>query len=140
MNYKQFVNSLTVDEQLENTSIAEEATKELYGEIPVTKIAEIIKEHHDVRVTDTLIESYVNLASSNTFSVDPVVYELRSINKLDRLIEGKINYSLNDGSIVAINESTQEYLNKLLSDQIEIISYMSESKNNFLKVIEQIGE
>ena len=87
-----------------------------------------------------MIESYVNLASSNTFSVDPVVYELRSINKLDRLIEGKINYSLNDGSIVAINESTQEYLNKLLSDQIEIISYMSESKNNFLKVIEQIGE
>jgi hypothetical protein len=65
---------------------------------------------------------------------------LRKYNKLDRLIEGKLNYTLNDGSIIAINEATQEYLNKLLTNQTEIIEYMRESKENFLSVLEQIGE
>jgi hypothetical protein len=80
------------------------------------------------------------LASSNIFSVDPVICELRKINKLDRLVEGKLNYTLNDGSVIAIDESTQDYLNKLLQNQNEIIEYMKESKENFLHVLKRIGE
>ena len=100
--------------------------------------AEIIKEYHDVKVTDTLIESYLELASSNVFSVDPVICELRKINKLDCLVEGKLNYTLGDGSVVAINETTQDYLNKVLQNQTEIIEYMREGKDNFLHVLEQL--
>ena len=141
MHFKQFVNTLqSRTNTAKQTTVAEEVTKETYGEIPHTKVAEIIKEHHDTKITDTLIESYVELASSNIFSVDPVICELRKYNKLDRLIEGKLNYTLNDGEVVAINEATQDYLNKLLQNQTEIIEYMRESKENFLKVLEQIGE
>lgn len=141
MYYKQFLNSLKLRNEAKKAStVMEEVAKETYEEIPHIKVAEIIKEHHDVRVTDTLIESYVELASSNIFSIDPVVCELRKFNKLDRLIEGKINYTLGDGSIVAINEATQEYLNNLLQNQTEIIEHMRESKENFLNVLEQIGE
>lgn len=141
MNFKQFISNLKVETQeKQSTSLAEEVAKELYNDIPDTKVAEIIKEYHNVKVTDTLIESYIELASSNTFSVDPVICELRKYNKLDRLIEGKLDYTLNDESVVAINEATQEYLNKLLQNQTEIIEYMRESKENFLKVLEQIGE
>jgi hypothetical protein len=74
------------------------------------------------------------------FSVDPVVQGIRSINKLDRLIEGKLHYVLNDESIVAIGERTQLRLNNLLHNQIEIIEYMRESKDNFFHVLEQIEE
>lgn len=141
MYYQQFLNSLKLrNEAKKITTVMEEVAKETYEEIPHIKVAEIIKEHHDIRVTDTLIESYVELASSNIFSVDPVVCELRKFNKLDRLIEGKINYTLNDGNVIAIDEATQEYLNKLLQNQTEIIEYMRESKDNFLNVLEQIGE
>ena len=141
MYFKQFISTLKVKEQEEfNASLVEEVTKEIYEEIPNNKIAEIIKEYHDVKVTDTLIETYIELASSNIFSVDPVICELRKINKLDTLVEGKLNYTLNDGSVIAINEATQEYLNKLLQDQNEIIDYMRESKQNFLSVLKQIGE
>lgn len=141
MYYQQFLNSLKLrNEAKKITTVMEEVAKETYEEIPHIKVAEIIKEHHDIRVTDTLIESYVELASSNIFSVDPVVCELRRFNKLDRLIEGKINYTLNDGNVIAIDEATQEYLNKLLQNQTEIIEYMRESKDNFLNVLEQIGE
>jgi hypothetical protein len=141
MHFKQFLQRIKIKEQEEqNFSLVEEVTKEIYEEIPNTKVAEIIKEHHDVKVTDTLIESYLELASSNIFSVDPVICELRKYNKLDRLVEGKLNYTLNDGSVIAINESTQDYLNNLLCNQNEIIEYMRESKQNFLYVLERIGE
>ena len=141
MYFKQFISTLKQKEQEQsNASLVEEVTKEIYEEIPNNKIAEIIKEHHDVKVTDTLIETYIELASSNIFSVDPVICELRKINKLDTLVEGKLNYTLDDGSVIAINEATQEYLNKLLQNQNEIIEYMRESKTNFLHVLERIGE
>jgi hypothetical protein len=143
MRYKQFLDTFSIRTEAKKTPIeqvVEEVTKEIYEEIPNTKVAEIIKEYHDVKVTDTLIESYVELASSNIFSVDPVICELRKINKLDNLVEGKLNYTLNDGSVIAINEATQEYLNKLLQNQNEIIEYMRESKENFLNVLEQVGE
>ena len=141
MYFKQFVSTLKIKEQEEfNASLVEEVTKEIYEEIPNNKIVQIIKEYHDVKVTDTLIETYIELASSNIFSVDPVICELRKINRLDTLVEGKLNYTLNDGSVIAINEATQDYLNKLLQNQNEIIEYMRESKENFLSVLGQIGE
>ena len=141
MYFKQFVSTLRIKEQEElNASLVEEVTKEIYEEIPNNKIVQIIKEYHDVKVTDTLIETYIELASSNIFSVDPVICELRKINRLDTLVEGKLNYTLDDGSVIAINEATQEYLNKLLQNQNEIIEYMRESKENFLSVLKQIGE
>lgn len=143
MYFRQFlesINAKTISTKRGTQQLVEEVAKEIYEEIPNTRVAEIIKEYHDVKVTDTLIETYLDAASSNLFSIDPVICELRKYNKLDRLIEGKLNYTLNDGSIVAINEATQEYLNKLLTNQTEIIEYMRESKENFLSVLEQIGE
>ena len=74
------------------------------------------------------------------FSVDPVVQKIRSLNKLDRLVEGKLHYVLSDDSIVTIDESTQEHLNNLLQNQTEIIEYMRESKENFMHVLELIEE
>ena len=124
-----------------NTKDLEEQIKtEVYEDIADNKIANIIKEHHDVRVTDTLIESYIELASSKLFTVDPVVQDIRELNKLDKLVEGKIDYKLEDGSIIAINEYTQLRLNNLLKDQQEIIEHMRQSKENFISVLKQIGE
>ena len=141
MHFKQFISTLRIKAQEEeNVSLVEEVTKEIYEEIPNNKIAEIIKEYHDVKVTDTLIETYIELASSNIFSVDPVICELRKYNKLDRLVEGKLNYTLNDGNVIAINESTQDYLNKLLQNQTEIIEYMRKSKENFMYVLSKLEE
>lgn len=124
--------------QTEN--IEHEITKEIYEEITDNRIANIIREYNDVKVTDTLIESYVELASSNIFTIDPVVQKIRKLNKLDVVVEGKIHYELSDGSLVAINESTQNKLNNLLQNQKEIIEYMREGKENFLHVLERIEE
>lgn len=120
--------------------LEERAAKQLYEELSDKTIANIINQHHNIRVTDTLVESYKELASSHMFSVDPVVHKIRLINKLDRLIENKLHYHLKDGAIVAISEQTQERLNNLLQSQPDIIDYMREDKNNFMYVISKLQE
>lgn len=124
-----------------DTKIIEEQIKtELYEDISENKIANIIREYNDVKVTDTLIESYIDFASSKQFTVDPVVRDIRALNKFDKIVEGKIDYKLEDGTIIAINESTQDKLTELFQDQQEIIEHMRESKENFINVLKQIGE
>ena len=120
--------------------LAEQVSTETYEDLSNEKLANIIKEHYDIKVTDTLIESYKELASSHIFSVDPVVQEIRSLNKIDKLIEGKLHYVLNDSSIVTISEDTQERLNKLLQNQKDVIDYMRESKENFMYVVSKLEE
>lgn len=119
-------------------TLEEEITKDLYEEINHNKIASIIKEHHDIKVTDTIIESYLHLASSKVFTLDPVVEEIRNLNRLDNIIEGKLDFKLGDGSIVAIDESTFNKINNILGNHSDIIDYMRESKQNFIHVIEQL--
>ena len=144
MRYKEFIaqfkESGAYSVRSSAPSLEEQAKKELYEELSDNTIANIIKEHHDIKVTDTLIESYKELASSHKFSVDPVVQGIRSLNKLDRLVENKLHYVLGDDSIVAISEATQERLNNLLQNQTEIIEYMRESKENFMHVLTKIEE
>lgn len=144
MHYKKFIahfkESGVFNVRTPVRSLEEQATKELYEELSDNTVANIIKEYHEVKVTDTLIESYKELASSHMFSVDPVVQRIRSLNKLDRLVENKLHYVLSDESIVAISEATQERLNNLLQNQTEIIDYMRESKDNFLHVITKLEE
>lgn len=132
---RKYIKNKTFSEKLEV-----QISNEIYEEISENRIAQIIKEHHDVKVTDTLIESYIALASSKIFTIDPVVFDVRKLNKLDVVVENKIHYELNDNSVVAIDIATQETLNNLLHNQTEIVEYMRESKQNFMRVIEQIKE
>jgi hypothetical protein len=132
---RQYIKQDYISQQLE-----EQVSKDLYEELSEHTVANIIKEYHDIKVTDTLIENYIKLASSHMFSVDPVVQSIRSLNKLDRLVEGKLHYVLNDESIVTIDERTQLRLNNLLHNQTEIIEYMRESKENFFHVLTKLEE
>ena len=124
---------------IEQITLEEELAQELYEDIPTNKIANLIKEHHEVKVTDTLIESYLELASSKLFSVDPVVTGIRQMNSIDSLLEHKIDYKLSDGSVVAIDEETQETLNKLLLNKSEIVEYMRQSKENFMHILRELN-
>lgn len=126
---KQYIKQIVLEENL---------TQELYEEIPQIKIAEIIKEHHDIKVTDTLIENYIELASSKLFSADPVIQEIRNMNSFDNSIEGKIDYILDDGNIVAIDEETNKLINKLLAEHLDIVEYMRQSKDNFMNVVREL--
>lgn len=144
MRYKEFIahfkDSGAFSVRSNTRSLEEQATKELYEELSDKTIANIIREHHDIKVTDTLVESYKELASSTMFSVDPVVHSIRSLNKLDRLLEGKLHYVLQDETIVAIDERTQERLNNILQNHADVVEYMRESKEHFMHVLKKLEE
>ena len=121
--------------------IQRQIQQEVYEEMSNTKIAEIIKAHHkDVRVTDTLIESFVELASSKIFTTDPVAQQIRHHNKLDRLVEGRVDFVLSDGTTVVISEETQQKLNTIFGQHPDVVEYMRENSKNFLSVLDQIEE
>lgn len=127
-------------QQEELKKLEEEVKSDLYEDLSDIKIASIIQEQHNIKVTDTLIESYKELASSKVFTLDPVVHELKLLNRLDRLVENKFDYVLNDNTVIAISETTQHKLNSLFQGQQDVVEYMRESKENFLAVIKNIGE
>jgi len=126
-------------EYIRHLKLKEELSSQFYEEITDTEIANIIREFHDVKVTNTLIESYVNLAASKTFSADPVISSIRSMNYLDVVMENKIDYVLDDGSVVTIDKDTQSKLNSVLDDKYQVVEYMRESKDNFMDVIREIS-
>ena len=104
--------------------------------IPEEKIVNLVTKYHSsIKITDTIVESYLELASSNLFTIDPVLLEIKQRNSS---LIGKIEHTLNDGSIVAIDESTQNLLNTLLEDKYQIVEYMRESKENFMRIIKEV--
>lgn len=129
-----------ITEKRVQENIQKQVECELYEEMSYHTLAHIIKKYHNVRITDTLIESYVELASSRLFTTDPVAQDIQRRAKTNRLFEGRFEYVLSDGSRVVVNEDTQQYINKVLSNHQDIIEYMRESKDNFLDVLNQLGE
>lgn len=103
-----------------------------------SRIASIIKEHHNVRITNTLTNVYIDLAVNHEFTIDPVVQQIREMNIHDIVIPGKIHYKLKDNSVISISEETQKTINKVLHNNNEAIEFMKESSENFLKILDVI--
>ena len=104
--------------------------------LPEERIAECISRHSDVEITDKLVEEYINKASSTDFNIDPILTEIKSgsINEL----RNKLDYVLKDGTRIAISEENQILLNSLLKGNDEIVSHMSENKQNFMEVLKVV--
>ena len=122
-------------------NIFREIQNEQYEILSSNNVASLIREHHsDIRVTDSLIESYIELASSKIFSTDPVISSIRDLTKLNRLVETKIDYVLDDGSVVLIDDTTFDLINNIFANHTDVIEYMRESKEHFLDVINQLED
>jgi hypothetical protein len=131
-----------IKQQLQSEKLKHEVEHQIYEEISNTSIANIIKKHHEVpKVTSQLIESYVDLASSKVFTVDPVVLEMRKLNKLSNLVEGKLDFVLNNKTVIAIDEDTFLKINNFLNmceEKDLVLNYMRESHENFLHVVKEL--
>jgi hypothetical protein len=126
---------------LKSEKLAEEIKRELYEEIDTSKIASIIKKYTNInKVTDTLVESYIDLASSKLFTLDPVVLEMRKLNRLSNAIQNKFDFKLDDGSVIAISEETLERINSLIGGHKDVLEYMRQDKRNFYSVVKQLKD
>lgn len=111
-----------------------ELKKTITEEYNVREVAAIIKKHEpDTRITNSLIESYVDQAQRKSFNVIPAVQELSEK-------DNKFKYILEDGSVVAIDIETQNTLNILLAEETEIVDHMKKNKDNFIDAVRKITE
>lgn len=119
-----------------NTELLEQ---EEYRNISTDKIALLIQEYHNEKITNTLIESYIKLASSKIFYPDPVIIEMRKLNQFSRVVNDKFDFILDDGNVVAVNEETLNKLNNIEDSlKSETFTYMQENIENFLTIIKAI--
>ena len=130
---KDYIKNQIIEEKL-----TQEITQELYEEMPYNIVADIISNHHDVRITDTLIESYKNLASSKIFTIDPVIKDIKAFNKMDTVLENHYEFFLNDDSKILVSEQIFQNINNTLGKHTDVIEFMRESKDNFFHVLELI--
>lgn len=121
----------------EISCVSDRLVNESYKSISNSTIVEIIQKHnHGVRVTNSMIEQYINLAKSKKLTTDKVVQEIRALNS-DYLIAGRLDYKLDDNSTIIIERETQELINNLSEERVR---YMSFSKENFMQILAQIKE
>lgn len=99
------------------------------------KIARIIKEHHNIKVTNAIIDEYSAIASAKAFSIDPVVLRLRE--QTENPFLNKIDFILEDNSRIAIDIETLDKINNINNKEL-VLEFMSKSSNNFLKVLDVI--
>lgn len=129
-----------IDSQQIQSQIVEELHLDASNRRLSNKIAGVIKEHYDVKVTDTLVDSYIELVKSKIFTADPVACEIKKNFTFGNLVEGRYDYKLDDGNVVIITEKTQTKINNIFGSYPEIINHMRSSVNNFLTVIAQLED
>lgn len=127
-----------IDQKEFEDHLEKEIREETYEDILEDKIIRIISETHNTKVTDKLLETYISLASSKVFIADEAVYKIRNLNKYDSIVENRIDFVLDDGSTVLLHKETVKQLNNLLANHSDIVEYMRESKENFIRVIDQV--
>lgn len=107
--------------------------------IPEQMVVNFIRKHHEsVKITNQLIESYSSFAAQKIFTLDPVIVEMKKYDV--NTFQNKLEFCLEDGSKIAIDESTHDKLCELFEDKYNIIEYMRESKENFMHIIKQLEE
>lgn len=125
-----------IDQQLIIRDIRRQLREQEYHNNLINTVAESVSSHKPgVKITDTLIEQYIDIAVSKRFSIDPIVLEIRQKNLFDTVIEGYIDFTLEDGSTVVVSNRMCATLNNTLAGHKDVIAYMTESKDNFLDVV-----
>lgn len=120
-------------------NITESIIQEVYKSLPYGKVASIIEQfHNDVRITDKVIEKYIDLASQKKFTFDDAIFGIRKLNKFDNIVEEKLNFVLDDESTIIITEELYFRMKEVLENNNEAIEFMAESKDNFMKMVEII--
>ena len=129
--YRELVEHLRVSSLSGTEALLDDVIKESYFDIPKEKIASIISKHHDTKVTDSLIEAYIEIAAERKFTLDETILAIREQNRLDRL-----EFILEDQSKIVLTQESLDLLKPYLNE--DAISFMRESKENFMQIFELI--
>lgn len=114
--------------------------EDIFKAIPKHLIANVIASNYpSARVTDKLIESYIELALTKQFTTDKTIHEIRKLNSFDVEFEDKITFTLDDSSRVVISEEMYDKVCESINNK-NTIEFMRKNKENFLNCIDILQE
>lgn len=114
--------------------------EDIFKATPKHLVADIIASNYpSVRVTDKLIESYLDLALTKQFTVDETIRDIRALNSFDSLYEDKTIFVLDDSSTVVVSNETYDKICESINNQ-DTIKFMRKNKENFLNCIDVLQE
>lgn len=112
--------------------------EEIFKSTPKHIVADIIaKNYPNARVTEKLIESYVDLALTKPFTLDKTIHEIRKLNTFDVQYEGMIEFVLDDNSHVLVSEETYSVMCESINNN-DHVNFMRKNKDNFMNVVDLI--
>lgn len=138
-SYTNINEALSYIDSKKYSNVYSEINRDNYNYIQKNLLSDIIHKYsNNIKITENLLETYINKVKNKEFTSNKILSEIRKINKLGSKFSNKIDYILEDGSQVIIDIDTQEDINRLFENHTDIIEYMKENKQNFVKVINQI--
>lgn len=141
MNHRKtnFTSLNEVREFIKEFDLKESVRTEAFKTIPSNTVATIIREHSNDKITNVLLESYLQQAIAREFTTDPIVLKLRNLFPIES-INSKIDFVLEDGSIVAISKTLLERLSskndKYIEDMRKSIDSFTHSIRNIIEAAE----
>lgn len=112
---------------------------DIFKATPKHLVADVIAINYpEARITDKLIESYLELAATKEFTLDKTIHEIR---KLDSFVEfeDKVTFMLEDDSCVVISNELYTTICKSINNE-STIQFMRKNKENFINCIDIIKE
>lgn len=130
-----------IDQQVVVENIRKQLREQEYDTNLISTVAGIVASHKPgIKITDTLIERYIHTATTKQLSADPVVLEVRQKNVFDNVLDGYLDFILEDGSTVIVSDQTCATINNVFGKHADVIAFMAESKDNFLDVVNQLKD
>lgn len=122
--------------------LAEELSSKDKIELTEEKIAFTLSEQSEVRVTETMVKSFKELAETHQFAPFNSLLVLREQARDLSQFPGKVEYVMGDNSKVLLDIETNLRLNKImdLRESKDLISFMTQSSTNFVMCVEQLLE
>lgn len=115
---------------------SDQIKEDIFKATPRHLVADVIaKNYPDARITDKLIESYLDLAVTKQFTIDKTIYEIRQLNSFDTIYEDKVVFTLDDGSDVLISSEMYDKVCECINSA-DAIEFMRRNKGNFINCIE----
>ena len=112
--------------------------EEIFRATPQHIIAEVIEKNYpNARITEQLIDSYLDIALTEEFTLDECVHQVRRLNPFSD-VNNRICFTLEDNSRIAISEETFVVLQETIN--IDTVAFMRKSVSNFLEVVNILEE
>jgi len=114
--------------------------EEIFRGTPRHLVAEAIaKSQPEVRITEKVVDFYLDIAASRQFTIDETVNKIRELDSFKGIFENYKTFVLDDNSEVVISEEMYVKVCESINNT-DVLQFMRANKDNFMSVVNILKE